>query len=275
MKINKQEIIGLITGVILIVASLIFIRNLKLLSFLIVISLLIIALPFIISISLKSGKQKEKEKRFLDFIRDLVENVKSGTPINKGISNVKNRDYGVLSPHVLKLANQLNLGIPLSKAFANFAKETKSRVISRSVNLISEAERAGGEISEILESVSESVNLTENLKKEQKAGVYNLVVQGYIIFIVFIIIMLVLQFYILPLMEGVGSIDDLGGSVQNSNFNPDDFAVPLISLLIVQSIFAGLVIGKISEGNIREGIKHSFILLALVLVILTGANAFF
>jgi len=273
MEFDKKNIIGLIAGFAMIVGSLIFLRGSKLVWFIIVLGVISMALPFVLSLVLESGRQKEKEERFLEFVRDLVENVKAGTPISKGIYNLKTRDYGALSPHVEKLANQISLGIPLTTALFNFAKDTKSKVIMRAVNLISEAEKSGGQIGSILESVARSVNQTENLQKERKAAVYNLIVQGYIIFIIFIVIMLLLQFHILPMTKDIGgeSISEL--SLKPHQITQEDFAKPMLIILLVQAFFAGLVIGKISEGSIKDGIKHSFILLALALLIKTGANA--
>lgn len=204
----------------------------------------------------------------------MVENVKSGTPISKSITNLKNRNYGSLSFYVQKLANQLSLGIPLTDALVIFAKDTRSPVISRAVNLISEAERAGGQIDSILESVSNSVNQTEELKKERKSAVYNLVIQGYIIFLVFILIMLILEFKILPMIPAGGDFAE-GLSIKTATITPTNFAMPLMIMLLVQSFFSGLVIGKISEGSLKDGIKHSFILLAITLLIKTGAKAVF
>ena len=185
--------------------------------------------------------------------------------------NLQKRDYGALTPHVQKLGNQISIGITLTAALKTFAKETKSRVISRAVGLISEAERAGGKIETILESVARSVNQIEDLKKERKSSISNLIVQGYIIFIVFIIIMLVLEFKILPLTAGLADVEGLSISV--SAVDPSTFAMPLFIMILVQSFFAGLVIGKIAEGSLMNGIKHSFILLALTLLITTGAKA--
>jgi len=273
MKFNKKNLIGIIAGIVMIIGAVIFLRGDKLFLFIIVLSLIVIALPFVISIIVERGRKKEVEERFLEFVRDLVENVKSGTPISKSIINLRKRDYGVLSKYVVKLANQISLGIPFTKALFTFASDTGSRVIMRAVSLISEAERAGGDIDSILESVAKSVNQTENLKKERKSAVYNLIVQGYIIFIVFIIIMLVLQFKILPMTSGLGDEDLSGLSISVRSISPQQFSTPLFILLLVQAFFAGLVIGKISEGSFKDGIKHSFILLALSLLISTGARA--
>jgi flagellar protein FlaJ len=146
------------------------------------------------------------------------------------------------------------------------------------VGLISEAESAGGSIDTIIESVANSVNQIEELKKQRKATVSNLIVQGYIIFIVFIVIMLVLEFKILPLTADLTSGVDAGSLNILGTAKPVagvDFSMPMFIMLLVQSFFAGLVIGKISEGTLFSGVKHSFILLALTLLIQTGAKAFF
>lgn len=277
MRITATTLIGPAIGVLFIVGSLIFFKDTNFLSFLIVLGVIIFIIPFIISVAIENSRQKELDARFLEFVRDLVENVKTGTPISKAILNVMKRDYDVLSPYIVKLGNQISLGIPLEKALKIFATDTRSPVISRSVSLISEAQRAGGEIVTILTSVSQSVNQTETLKKEQKASVYNLVVQGYIIFMVFILIILVLQHYILPMTAGLGGGDFSvgGGEKSTAPVEKTDMAAPLFTLLIVQAFFAGLVIGKISEGNLKSGIKHSFILVALALLISFGANALF
>ena len=273
MKIGKQYWIGMIFGVLLVIAATIFFRKERLFYFLLVFAGVVIVLPFIIILIIKRNKEKELESRFLEFVRDLVENVKSGTPISKGIVNLQNRDYGPLSNYTRKLSNQISLGIPLTKALYTFSKDTKSAMIMRSVGLISEAEKAGGDISTILESVLHSVNQTEELKKERKTSVYNLTVQGYIIFIVFIIIMLVLEIKILPLASGVGEVGAL--SIKARSVSPEQFSTPLFFLLLIQSFFAGLVIGKISEGSFKDGIKHSFILIALTLLITTGVKVLF
>lgn len=271
---KKTKIISIVVGLVLALLDIIFLNSkTNLMYFILILILLGTVLPYVIGVALESNKQKEKESRFLEFVRDLVENVKSGTPINKAIGNLRNRNYGALSPHIQKLANQLDLGLPLTTGLINFASDTKSRVISRSVSLISEAERSGGEIETILTSVANSVNQIEQLKKEQRSAVYSLVVQGYIIFMVFIIIVLVLQYYLLPMTGGVGGIGDLNMDIKVNS--EDDMGQSLFYLLLVQSFFAGIVIGKISEGNFKDGMKHSFILISITLIISLGTKAIF
>ncbi|MFH1451839.1 MAG: type II secretion system F family protein [archaeon] len=273
MNFEKKHLWGVGIGIVIVVLSFLFFYGENLFYFLLVIAIVVSTIPFILSLVSGQSKEKEKEEKFLAFARDLVENVKSGTPIVKSIIILKRRDYGALSYHVNKLSNQLFLGITLGDALTTFAKETNSKVISRSVGLISSAERAGGKIDTILESVANSVNQIETLRKERKSSISNLVTQGYIIFMIFIVIMLVLEFKILPLVYDLSSVENL--SIQAGQLDPNEFSMPLFLMLLVQSFFAGLVIGKISEGSIKRGIRHSFILLVLTLLITTGAKALF
>jgi len=273
MKFEKMHWLGIGIGLLGILGAFLIFGLTNVAYFIIVISLVLGLLPFMITFLLGQSRQREKEEKFLAFIRDLVETVRSGTPISKAVVNLKNRNYGSLTRHVQKLANQLSIGITLTVALENFAKDTKSKVISRAVSLISEAEKAGGNIDTILDSVAGSVNQIEQLRKERKAAVSNLVTQGYMIFFVFIIIMLVLEFKILPLVSDLGGTEGL--AISTSSIDPDKFSAPLFIMLLVQSFFAGLVIGKISEGSIKSGFKHSFILLALTLLVTTGAKALF
>src|SRR3990167_8161651 len=197
---------------------------------------LIGAFPFIFSIISETRISAEKEDMFLEFARNLVESVKAGTPINKSIVNVKNKSYGVLSENVRKLANQISMGIPLNRALQTFSNDVDNKTISRALTLIGQAEKSGGEIGGILESITEAVTMADKLKKERKAAISTLVVQGYIIFFIFIVIVLVLQFQILPLLIGIappagGAIGIGGFGGVGSSIEKEDISSSFLYLL--------------------------------------------
>jgi archaeal flagellar protein FlaJ len=276
MEIKKIHWIGIILAVFIITPSLFFLSN-KFSFFIIGIGVLIGAFPFVFSIIYETKIATEKEEMFLEFARNLVESVKTGTPISKSIINIKDKSYGVLSNHIKKLSNQIKLGIPLSIALKTFSKDVNNKTISRALTLIGQAEKAGGDIGEILESVTEAVNMSDKLKKERKAAIHTLVVQGYIIFFVFIIIVLVMQFKILPMVSGIADVTVMGGGVsdmQSIETDAKDVSNAFLYLLLIQSFFSGLVIGKLSEGNIKSGVKHSFSLMISSFLISVTANLF-
>ena len=286
MKFQKTHWIGIGLSIAIIIFSF-FLFGTRFFFFVFGIGILIGLAPFVLSIINETRITSEKEEMFLEFSRNLVESVNTGTPINKSIINVKNKPYGVLSENIKKLANQISLGIRLETALKTFSHDIKNRAISRALTLIGQAEKSGGEIGGILESVTEAISTVEKLKKERKAAISTLVVQGYIIFFVFIIIILVLQFQILPLLinvapdlgggmgiGGIGGIGGLGGGA-GAPITQEEISSSFLYLLLVQGFFSGLAIGKLSEGNIKAGARHSFILMLLAFLIATGANVLF
>lgn len=275
LELEKKNVIGIVACVIIIIADFAIFFKSPVFWFIFGIALIIAALPFFVSLLLESSKEKENNEMFLEFTRNLVESVKAGTPISKSILNLRGRFYGTLTPNIQKLINQISIGIPVPEALEIFSRDVNSPVVSRAVSLIGKAEKAGGEIDNILESTAKSIAEVEKLKKERKAAISNLVVQGYVIFFVFIVIMLIMQFKILPMTSEI-SMSDMGDFSSSSNQNQGtSAAAPLLYLLLAQGLFTGLVIGKLAEGSIKSGIKHSFIMLALSILIYTGANAFF
>lgn len=281
MTLKKSQWIGIVFAVLIIIADVIFYREDRIFFFLMGIAVAVVALPFVIGTVVETSEEKEKNEQFLEFARALAENVKGGTPIGQSIMNMRTKNFASLTEHVVKLANQISLGIPISKALDNFGNDVGSMAVKRAITLIKEAEAAGGRIDAILDSVASSIYQIEKLKKERKAAVSSLVVQGYIIFFIFIGIMLVMQFKIIPLSQdaqGIGSFEGSGdalggiGAGGGPSISSEQLARPFLYMLIIQGIFSGLAIGKLSEGSVKAGVKHSFVMSIAAFLIATGAK---
>ncbi len=284
MKVKKVVLTGIIAAVIITVIDFIFFFNDKIFMFLIGIAFVIAIAPFLMSLMRESKEEEEISEMFLEFSRNLAESVVTGTPISKSIINMSKKNYRALSPYIQKMANQISLGIPVGTAMQTFADDVDNNVIKRAVALIREAEKAGGEIDYILASVANSISEVEKLKKERRAAMFNLIMQGYIIFFIFIGIMLVMEFKVLPLTFGAGGAggifggEDLSGistglASATSSLSAEEISRMFLYLLLTQGFFAGLVIGKLSEGSLKSGIKHSFILTIAAFLISTGVRA--
>ena len=290
-KITKFEIAGILLALLVVVLDSTFLVGHQLFYFILGIAFVVAGFPFFLHLIMDTKNVRERDRMFIEFARNLVESVQAGTPISKSILNVRVKDYGVLNPHVRKLANQISLGIPVKDSLQTFARDVDSETVSKAISIISESEKAGGEIESILESVVDSISQIQKLKKERRNAMYGLVVQGYIVFLIFIVIMVVMEFKILPIASGLGgdtgtSVDsgDLGGlggfgggllSGGGQKATPEELARPFLWLLITQGLFAGLVIGKLSEGSVKSGLKHSFILMVISILFNTGLKAYF
>lgn len=224
----------------------------------------------------ESKRQKEIENKFLEFVRALVGSVKSGISVPQAIIHASRKDYGALTPYTSKLSNQLEWGIPVHEALITFANDTKNSVIKRSVAIVIEAEQGGGDMEDVLEAVTNSVIQVKKVKAERKSSTYSQIVQGYIVFFVFIGIMLLLQVQLFPMLSNIsGSLTEglaasgLAGGVFGKSGQDVNLDSLFFSLIMIQAFFAGIMVGKFSEGTVRQGLLHSFILMTISALIVT------
>ena len=272
VKLKVGHVVGVCIGLILIGFSFYFLYPLQSRWFkpLLIIGAFLGTSQFLYDTIKENRKNLELEKEFLEFIRSTSDGVKAGIPIPKAICELSDSNFGYLTPHVKKLIHQIEWGIPLQEAFARFARDTNNKVIKRTMTIIIEAERSGGNVSTILDSVTNSVLQIRKLKEERKTNTFSQQIQGYIVFFIFILIMSVLQVYLLPQLDVVGGSALSGVDSAFGFFGAGetaeatlDFTEIFSYLIIVQGFFAGLLVGLFSEGNLKSGLRHSLIMVIL------------
>lgn len=253
-------------------------------------------LPFWLDIFAENRRQKELEARFPDFVRNFTGAIKSGMPAAQSVIQVADTDYGALTPYIKKLANQIEWAIPLHRAFLSFGKETENVVIRRAIATMIQAEQAGGNIEDVLISITDSLIQIKKIKEERKAGIHAQVMQSYIIFFVFLGIMILIQNLLIPYMMNFGSAQDTGLGITGQasgginleakldTSSPAAFISSLGGWLIglqgvfllmsmIQGFFAGIVLGKLAEGDLASGLKHSLIMMTAAFITITLAQS--
>ncbi|MCH2644385.1 MAG: type II secretion system F family protein [Candidatus Poseidoniaceae archaeon] len=96
------------------------------------------------------NKKNEIEEKFPDFLRDLAEYWKGGLSMTVAVQTLATSEYGALNDEVKKMSDQLSWGIKFSDVILQFAERVGTPLVKRAISLISEADRAGGKISDIL-----------------------------------------------------------------------------------------------------------------------------
>lgn len=216
---------------------------------------IVIALGIPVYVRYREYKRaRELEHMFPEFMGDITENINIGMSLPKAIRMTVENDYGVLTPYVADIAAKIDWGIPFEKVLTNFAEKTRSAVIGRAVKGIIEAHRSGGAIGIVLQAMSVSVRELERIKKERATRVYSQMITGYFIYFLFLGIMLAMAKLLIPILTF--QLAGAAGTADISRIFTDTFR----SLVVIQGIFAGLGIGKMSEGSIIGGFKHSFVL---------------
>lgn len=256
---------GVIVSIIMLLGFFLFKDVPGLFSTIIILGIIMFVVPIALLKYYEIWKIKVAEDHFPQFMRDLVETIRSGMTLTQAVKAVTENDYGHLNYYVKKLNAQLDWGIPFDKALLNFSRSTRSKLIGRITSTIIESHRFGGNLTDILESISSTSIEIERLREERKLYINSQLITGYVIFFVFLIVIIGLQKFLVPSLteitvEGVATV-------------PEDIEVQYAevfrNLIILQGLFAGLVIGKMSEGATVGGIKHSLFLVIIGIAIHT------
>ncbi|MCD6371480.1 MAG: type II secretion system F family protein [Candidatus Aenigmarchaeota archaeon] len=263
-KIYHLSIITLPISLVLIFFSFTFFSEIpELLSTIIFVAVSIVILPIVIWKYSEYLKKKQIEENFPAFLRDFVESVRGGLTVPEALKSVSKNDYKALSPYVKKLSSQLEWGIPLDKALMNFVKSTKSKIIGRVISSVIETHRFGGKLAETFEALSEAALEIERLRLERKMYLQSQMITGYIIFFVFLGVIIGLEKFLVPSLTETTTTNL---PVSKEVF-VTEFKTLFRNLVYIQAFFAGLIVGKMSEGAMAAGIKHSLIMIAISFIV--------
>lgn len=269
---NKKEkiivIISIIPALLMFVMNFIYFRETTtIFAMLNVLGASMILGPFLVIKYREYKRKKEIENRFPDFLRDVAEAVGSGMNLPKAIISTKDNDYGPLSPHVRKMVAQVDWGIKFETILTKFADEIGSGLLRRTTSTIVEAHSSGGNIQDTLKNVSNTSLEIEKLKKERSSQIFSQMITGYMIFFIFLGVMIGLQLFLIPSLsfqeeaqvEGM----ELGGGGLGQEGSKQLYSEMFQWLIIIQGAFSGIAIGKMAEGSVLGGIRHSVILVAI------------
>lgn len=267
MKKNKyvQELIFVVAGLAIIAVNFLYIAEAIpfLFPVLNVVGGVVATVPTVWLIYSRYKVNKQVEQQFIIFIRDVSDSIKSGMTLPMALTHCSKRDYLSLSKHVRRLSAQMEWGIPFKKSLSTFAKNTDSVLVRRSVATIIATYKIGGKISDTLDAVSKSLVTINKIKKERSTAVYSQIVTSYIIFFVFVGILVILQVFLIPnltLQTGeMLTLTEQTAPVPSS----EQFATAFVTFIIIQGFFAGLATGKMSEGSLAAGLKHSMFLIVI------------
>lgn len=226
-------------------------------------SILIIIGPILILEYREHTLKKELENRFPDFLRDIVEGTRAGMALPQAIENTQGNSYGRLTPYVSEMIAKIDWGLSFEKALSSFAKKSNSKLIQRSVNTITQTYQSGGNITEVLESVGSNLKEIKKLRSNKKTQLYGEMITLYAVYFVFLIILILLMNFLLPSLSTNIDVSSLSSGGNSMKSLIDTYRGMFTNLVLIQSIFSGLVIGQLTEGDFKSGGKHVAILLTI------------
>lgn len=222
----------------------------------VIIATLIGMTPYAIDVTFLKHRRKKQEELYTEFLFKLSELMRGGLDPIKSVKELSKTDMGILNRHVRLAANLMGFGASFEDAMRKMTESLKSELIRRYTDLVIQASYSGASVSDLILKASEDMRSILEIEREKEGNLSQYVMifyfaQGIIVFIAY-----TMNSSLLPYFSQLGSSTFLG---ENKIANID-FSTGFFHLIIVNSFFGGLIIGKIAEGDIKYGLKHCVIL---------------
>lgn len=261
---KKASYVLMAAGLLGIFATVVFFSDALFFQTLVILNLLVAFTPVILVNYLEYRRIKAIELYLPDYLRDVSESVKSGMTLETAVEAAAKGHYGPLSEEMMLTAAQISWGIPFEETMRRFAERVNSKMVRQAVLITIESYKSGGDIADILETISADIRLLKEVEEKRKSDLQVYVISTYFIFMLFLAIIVILSKSFLPATPQLNMLAMILGG-QTSNVSEEEYKNYFFHLTLIEAFFAGLVSGQMGEGSIIAGFKHSFVMIVITL----------
>lgn len=214
------------------------------------------------------------EKVLPDLLSMIAQNMSAGmTPYN-ALWVAARPEFGALADEIQKVARDTLTGTPLETALLNMSKRVKSNKLRRTVKLMIQGMRSGGELPTVLQEIARDIRTEQNLVMRMESET-----TAQVMFILFSLV------FGAPLLFAASSqfisifskvfdmidVEKLANVAQGSSMTrmqalaigESDFVTYAIVALAICSFFGSLIIGLMRSGKMTRGIPMIPIIMAM------------
>ncbi len=218
-----------------------------------------------------------------DALELIASNIRSGLTTEKAMLASSLPEFGDFSKEMINVSKELFAGEKIELALLGIPKRLKSNVVDRTIWLLIQGIKRGGQISNLLVRMGKDIREENALRAETNANVsmYFMLILvsaaigapalfGISSFIVGILSEQTSQITVdQSQMGGYASTTPVLGLVggQAEAINEEFIVIFSIVLLIITSIFSSFVLGVIASGKEKGGIKYMPVIMTISLIV--------
>ena len=244
-------------GMMILISDILFLLNTPLFDDYIIFAIIEICLIPAVLYFLEYRWKSASDDNIPLLLRDLTEAQRAGLPLVRAMEEAAKREYGPLTSEIKKAFSQISWGLPFEKAILNFGENVGTLLAKRASRLMVEAAKAGARVHEIFEVITNSIQEMRNLELERRAEMSPYMAIVYVAFFIFLFITIILA----RIFFGITGVPS--GAMPFGGAAIEEAKVLLFRMGMTEAFFSGLIAGKMGEGSVAGGLKHSVIMMTL------------
>ena len=225
-----------------------------------IVVILTISIPMIMItyVYYKNEKRLDKiELELPDYLRQLSALIKVGYGIESAFNELSKTINNALNDEIKRALLETSFGRPFDESLMDIAKRNNSENLKHTFQIIIHSRESGGNLSDVLESISNDLTDSIMLKKERKAGV-----------MMSVMFLLISSTIATPFALGMIRLySEFIGQIGRTN--PLENVIPTASIgyVIIQSILVSILMGIVMYSDGKKGMKFIIIIVPLALVV--------
>ncbi|MCX8172030.1 MAG: type II secretion system F family protein [Archaeoglobaceae archaeon] len=229
-------------------------------DYLVFTALLAFGLPTVFFVEYRDRLLRKAEKELPEFLKQLASLNEAGLNIVEALKNVSDTEAGVLGKEIKSIKRRLEWGELVTFAFVRLERRIKSGVFQKAISMLVKAIEASPSLKDALIVASNYSELEIKMRERLRDMMSTYIIIIYLAFGVFLYTAYVLLKNMIALFASIEAI------YITSPVNLEELENVFIETSLLVGIFSGLAAGIMGEGRIGAGLKHVFILVAIVYV---------
>jgi len=236
--------------------------------------LLVFIGPFGVYENHRYNKIRSLEEKLPEFLRDVAESGKFGMTLAVSIRSAAKGRYGDLTPEIRRMAAQIGWGISATEALKLFSERVQTPLVRRTCGIIIKAANAGGNVADILTLVSTDIKESQLTRAEKELNMKAYMIVIYVAFFVFLATVLILNAVFIPQIQNAGGKSSgAEGGISSGATTVNAALIPQVRFIymasaLVHGLGDGITAGILENGQLGNGLKHSFVMVLLAYLML-------
>ncbi|RMD45474.1 hypothetical protein D6829_02275 [Candidatus Pacearchaeota archaeon] len=213
------------------------------------------------------------EEIFPDFLQLVSSNLRAGMTVDKAIILSAREEFDPLDKEILKAGRDITVGKTMEEALTKMAERIGSEKIKKTVRLIISGIRSGGDLAVLLDETASNMRDRSFLEKRAASNVLMYVIFIFVAVAVGAPALFALSNILVEVLSKLlGNLPEISSvsvpfTLSKLNISTNFVLYFSIFFLITIDFLASLVLGLVSKGEEKEGLKFFPILVALGLLI--------
>ncbi|MGQ3412401.1 type II secretion system F family protein [Natrinema sp. LN54] len=212
-------------------------------------------------------------------LRKLSSSNDTGLTLLESLKAVSDTTNGKLAREFEMMHTKVNYGMSLKEALIEFNNKYHIPRLARTTRLITEAQEASNQISDVLRTAATASENHDDIERERKSRTRMQIVIIIMTFMTVLAVIAILKTQFIDTMAGLNAGGETGGSSASAggggatsganlseNIDVDMLSVLFFHAVTLQAIISGFICGYIRDADLLSGLKYAVGLSSIALI---------